>query len=78
MAKLDEDARDELLIRLDERMRGVKEEDLPEIKTHLTSLNRKVQKNETRSKVNRALISIAFSILGIGSGAGVTKLLNLW
>ena len=53
MAKLTVATRDELLIRLDERMKALKdgdEGDIPEIKNHLAKLNGGVTTNTTAIK----------------------------
>jgi len=73
MPKLTAEKRDELLIRLDERVRDLKDEDMPEIKEHLLALNGRVRSNEVRSKVNQATLGLITSV-----AIGVTKLLHWW
>ena len=59
--------RDELLIRIDERVRDIKEEELPEIKMGLKDHSRKIRRIE--------LILAASGILG-GGTLGIIKLLG--
>ena len=68
--------RDELLIRLDERVKELKEEDLPEIKRHLERINGCVQAADIRSKVNRWMI--VSMVGGTGLFGAVAKLNGLW
>ena len=68
MTKLTPAKRDELLIRLDERVKDLKEEDIPEIKEALKTQNGRIRKNT---------IAIA-AIIGSGVlGGGVFGLIKL-
>ena len=69
--------RDLILVTLDTRSKLLESqsaEDHKEIKETLATLNGKVRGNEVRSKVNQALISV----LLLGFGAGITKLVDIW
>lgn len=48
--------------------------DVREIRKITIALNGKVRGNEVRSKVNQVLISV----LLLGFGAGITKLVDIW
>ena len=79
---MNEEQRDELLITMAERVRDIKEEELPEIRTHLAKLNESVVNHsidisDLKTKANRTWLLILAVIAGSGSiGAGVTKLLE--
>jgi len=76
---MDEAKRDELLIRIDERLKAVKsqfEENVPEIKHHLQSLNGAVQEN--RRRITRNEVILYFALGGSGTAAGIAKLLGLY
>ncbi len=64
--KLKPDARDELLIRIDERVKAIKdgdEGDIPEIKEHLKALNSRTNKQGKTLAKHAALISLLITIL---------------
>ena len=68
LPRLTEESRDELLIRLDERVRDLKEDDIPEIKQTLERQNGRIRRNS---------IAIA-AIVGSGAlGGGVFGLIKL-
>ena len=50
--------------------------EVKDISKKLDIVNGRTRANETRSKVNQAIIGIIIGSGGIG--AGITKLLNLW
>ena len=74
------DQRDELLVRIDERVKALKEIDMPEIKNHLGRLNDSVAKNTAfRNKAMGALKLISIlAIPGGGATAGVLKLFGVY
>lgn len=75
MAKLTIGARDDLLIRMDERQQLLiksNEKDHDEIKQHIIAINGRTRKNENRSKVNQATIAL---IIG---GAGIFLGIQIW
>lgn len=66
--------RDELLIRVDERLRGLKDGDngdIPEIKKHLAMLNNKTNKIDAKANKNRMAIAVGLAFL---TGMGVLEL----
>ena len=73
---MDDEERDNLLIRMDERLKGLKEGDIPEIKTHLEKVNNIVGKHEKRITRNEVILYC----LGAGTigGGGIAKLLGLF
>jgi len=63
---MDAKTRDELLIRIDERLKAIKdgdEGDIPEIKESMANLNSKVSKNTTFRKVGTWIGGILFIAL---------------
>ena len=69
----------ELLIRIDERLKGIKDGDngdIPEIKEHLRKFNNKMGKHERR--ITRLEV-IVYLVAGGGVvGGGIGKLLGLY
>ena len=75
---MDEQERDNLLIRMDERLKGIKngnEGDIPEIKEHLKCLNTIVQNN--RRRITRNEVMLYFLLGGSAAGVGITKILGV-
>ena len=64
---MNDEQRDELLIRVDERVRDIKEDDIPEIKSGLKDHNRRIRRIE---------IILASSVALGGGVAGIIKLLS--
>ena len=64
---MNDEQRDELLIRIDERVKDIKEDDIPEIKAGLKDHNKRIRRIE--------LILAASGIVG-GGILGVIKLLG--
>jgi len=50
--------------------------DIKEIKEQIKQVNGRTRQNETRSKVNRAMIGVIIG--GGGLATGITKILDLW
>ena len=77
---MNEEKRDELIIRIDERVQGLKETDIPEIKAHLINLNSNVAKNTAfRNKMAGALkIFTVVAPLSGGMVAGVLKIFGVY
>ena len=64
---MNDEQRDELLIRIDERVKGIKEDDIPAIKVGLKDHSKRIRRIE--------LILAASGVLG-GGTLGIIKLLG--
>jgi len=76
MARLKPTERDELLIRLDERVGDLKDKELPEVKELIRAQNTRIRKNEQRiSKIWGVMIGIGV-LGGSGVGLGISRLIG--
>jgi len=55
MTKLTQEKRDELLVRLDERVKAIKDDTLPKIETHLEKINGHLDNHSSRITVTETL-----------------------
>ena len=73
--------RDELLIRMDERVKALKngdEGDIPEIKEHLKALNTQVNKNKTKLAIHSTIFKVIGGCAGVsGTAFGVLKWIDV-
>lgn len=76
MPRLTEENRDELIIRIDERMEHLLEKDVPAISRHLLDLNGQTRGNTVRSKCNQAIIGVILG--GSATLAAIAKVMHLW
>jgi hypothetical protein len=82
---MNESERDELLARIDERLINLTDNDIPEIKAQLKTLNGSVDATEIKCtelegkiKINRILIGVV-ALAGVGGGSvGIAKLIELF
>mgnify|MGYP001572882532 CR=1 FL=1 len=80
---MNDEQRDELLIRIDERVKDIKEEELPKITGHLERLNNSVSAHSVdigslKEKASFQWKVVCIIIGGSGAvGAGVAKLFEL-